>query len=134
MSNALKTAHLRIARPTDRLDEIVDFYRTVLGFSVLSEFRDHDEFDGVMLGHSGAPYHLEFTSKAGHEVGRSPTEDILLVFYIPDRSEWVETISMIESQGYSAVKSFNPFWEVAGKTFEDPDGYRIVIQNSEWSR
>jgi hypothetical protein len=26
--------------------------------------------------------------------------------------------------------SFNPNWGKAGKTVEDPDGYRVVLQNS----
>ena len=45
---------------------------------------DHDGFDGVMLGHPGEQYHLEFTRKQGHEAGRAPTEDNLLVFYLPE--------------------------------------------------
>jgi hypothetical protein len=54
---------------------VVKFYRDGLGFEVLSEFKDHDGFDGVMLGRKGAAYHLEFTRKAGHKAGRAPTED-----------------------------------------------------------
>ncbi len=30
------------------------------------------------------------------------------------------------------VASFNPYWDACGQTFEDPDGYRIVLQNAEW--
>ena len=43
--------HLRVARPSDNLDAVVEFYRDGLGFTVLYEFTDHDGFDGVMLGH-----------------------------------------------------------------------------------
>ena len=50
----LARAHLRVARPTDDLDAVVRFYRDGLGFDVLSEFRDHAGFDGVMLGHPTA--------------------------------------------------------------------------------
>ena len=71
-------AHLRVARPTDNLNDVVQFYRDGLGCEVLYEFKDHDGFDGVMLGHSGAAYHLEFTHKRGHTAGRAPTEDHLL--------------------------------------------------------
>jgi hypothetical protein len=76
-------AHLRVARPTDDLAAVVRFYRDGLGLDMLCEFNDHDGFDGVMLGRKGAGYHLEFTRKAGHRVGRAPTEDNLLVFYVP---------------------------------------------------
>jgi len=57
--------HLRVARPTDNLVAVVKFYRDGLGFEVLYEFKDHDGFDGVMLGGKGAAYHLEFTSRMG---------------------------------------------------------------------
>jgi hypothetical protein len=34
--------------------------------------------------------------------------------------------------GYEPVKSYNPYWDRKGKTFEDVDGYRVVLQNSTW--
>ena len=30
------------------------------------------------------------------------------------------------------VKAFNPYWDRKGKTFEDPDGYRVVLQQASW--
>jgi hypothetical protein len=32
------------------------------------------------------------------------------------------------------VPSFNPYWDRDGVTFEDPDGYRIVLQKAAWTR
>ena len=90
MDNAvasLARAHLRVGRPTDKLTEVVHFYRDGLGFEVLYEFNDHDGFDGIMLGHKGAAYHLEFTHKRGHTAGRAPTEENLLVFYVPNEAD-----------------------------------------------
>jgi len=129
----LAKAHLRVARPTDNLTEVVKFYRDGLGFEVLYVFNDHDGFDGTMLGYKGAGYHLEFTRKRGHSAGRAPTQDNLLVFYIPDNAEWQQAAQRLESLGYSAVKAFNPYWDKQGKTFEDPDGYRVVLQNAPWA-
>ena len=128
----LRGAHVRIARPTDRLDTVVAFYRDGLGFEVLGSFRDHDGFDGTMLGHAGAGYHLEFTRKAGHEAGRAPTEDNLLIFYIADEADWRAAIERIEGAGASPVPAFNPYWDRHGKTYEDPDGYRIVVYRGAW--
>src|ERR1051325_63894 len=85
---SLAKAHLRVARPTDQLAAVVKFYRDGLGLEVLYEFQDHDGFDGVMLGHKAAGYHLEFTCKRGHAAGKAPSQDNLLVLYIPDRTEW----------------------------------------------
>jgi len=35
--------------------------------------------------------------------------------------------------GFIEVKSYNDYWDVAGKTCEDVDGYRVVMQNRSWS-
>lgn len=125
-------AHLRVARPTDDLAAVVRFYRDALGFEVLAEFRDHDGFDGVMLGHPGAGYHLEFTRNAGHPAGRAPTPDNLLVFYLPAAADWRAAVERMEMAGHRPVPAFNPYWDRQGKTFEDPDGYRVVLQNAGW--
>jgi catechol 2,3-dioxygenase-like lactoylglutathione lyase family enzyme len=128
----LGQAHLRVARPTDDIEAVARFYRDGLGLDVLSEFKDHDGFDGVMLGGKGAGYHLEFTRKAGHRAGRAPTEDNLLVFYLPDQATWQRAIDRLVQHGYQPVPAFNLYWDRLGKTFEDPDGYRVVLQNAPW--
>ncbi len=51
-------AHLRVARATDHLDEILRFYSEGLDFTRVGEFHDREGFDGVMLGHPGTGYHL----------------------------------------------------------------------------
>jgi len=104
-----------------------------LGLAPLGSFEDHEGFDGVMLGIPGVPYHLEFTRKRGHSAGRAPTQDNLLVFYLPDRQEWLDGVSRMLAAGYAPVPSFNPYWDRTGRTFEDPDGYRVVLQNEAWS-
>jgi len=50
-----RSAHLRVARASDDLDGVTAFYRDGLGFEVLYSFKDHEGFDGVMLGR--AAYH-----------------------------------------------------------------------------
>lgn len=126
-------AHIRIARPTDNLAALLTFYQQGLGFELIGSFKDHEGFDGLMLGHAGWQYHLEFTSKRGHLVGRAPTKDNILVFYLPDPESWAAAIQQMINVGYSPVPSFNPYWDIKGKTFEDPDGYRVVLQNAAWS-
>ncbi len=128
----LGKAHLRVARPTDDLDAAVRFYRDGLGFKVVGEFKDHDGFDGIMLGHPGAGYHLEFTRRHGHDAGRAPTDENLLIFYVPDREEWGRAVRRMERLGYAQVEPSNPYWLKCGATFSDPDGYRVVLQNEAW--
>lgn len=124
---------LRVARPTDDVEALLPFYRDGLGFDVLYRFADHDGFEGVMLGRPGAPYHFEFTKANGHVAGRAPTQDHLLIFYLPAIAEWREAVDRMETAGFSAVRAFNSYWDQHGRTFEDPDGYRIVIQNAVWT-
>ena len=124
---------LRIARPTDDMAALLPFYRDGLGLSVLTQFQDHDGFDGVMLGQPGAPYHLEFTRCHAHSAGRAPTEDHLLVFYLPERAAWTAAVARMRDAGFAPMQSFNPYWDRTGCTFEDPDGYRTVLQHGAWS-
>jgi catechol 2,3-dioxygenase-like lactoylglutathione lyase family enzyme len=127
------TPTLRVARPSDALDALLRFYRDGLGLSVLHRFEDHDGFDGVMLGREGAPYHFEFTRARGHPAGRAPTQDNLLVFYLPQPEEWEAAVRRMRDAGLTPVPAFNPYWDVDGLTFEDPDGYRVVLQRAAWA-
>jgi catechol 2,3-dioxygenase-like lactoylglutathione lyase family enzyme len=124
---------LRIARPSDDLDALLPFYRDGLGLELLYRFEDHDGFDGLMLGSPGAPYHFEFTRAKGHPAGKAPTRDNLVVFYIPDTAVWREAVAQMRTAGFEPVASFNPYWDREGATFEDPDGYRVVLQRGAWA-
>ncbi|MBE9010223.1 VOC family protein [Pseudanabaenaceae cyanobacterium LEGE 13415] len=123
---------VRIARPTDRLDQVVKFYTDGLGLQILDRFENHQGFDGVMVGIPGELYHFEFTQQQEHRVGRAPTQDNLIVFYLPEQQDWQRTIEQMKATGYEPVKSYNPYWDRDGVTFEDPDGYRVVLQNASW--
>jgi catechol 2,3-dioxygenase-like lactoylglutathione lyase family enzyme len=126
--------HLRVARPTDNLAEVLRFYIAGLGLEELGSFEDHEGFDGRIVGVPGSGYHLEFTHKRGHDAGRAPTKDNLLVFYLPEQNEWEAAVDHMVAAGFLPVPSFNPYWEEAGRTFEDPDGYRVVLQRGSWPR
>jgi catechol 2,3-dioxygenase-like lactoylglutathione lyase family enzyme len=123
---------LRIARPSDDLDALLRFYAAGLGFDILFRFEDHEGFDGVMLGKPDWPYHFEFTHARGHRAGRAPTRDNLLVFYFPDDGDWHGAVQRMRDAGFEPVTSFNPYWDRQGRTFEDPDGYRVVLQQAAW--
>ena len=125
---------LRVARPTDDLEALLPFYVDGLGLEVLYRFGGHDEFDGVMVGHPGHPYHLEFTHHRGHSVGGAPTQDNLLVLYLPDQALYQAALARMKAAGFAPVKSYNPYWDEGGATFEDPDGHRVVLTSRDWLR
>lgn len=121
---------LRVARPTDDIEALRLFYVNGLGFEVLGTFVDHDGFDGLMLGHGDWPYHLEFTHRRGHQVGMSPGNENLLVFYYPQKELWTQAVERMLATGFQSVVPDNPYWARHGRTFADPDGYRVVLQAS----
>jgi catechol 2,3-dioxygenase-like lactoylglutathione lyase family enzyme len=126
--------HLRIARPVSDLARSVDMYCRGLGYIVLGSFEDHDGFDGVMVGAPGRAYHFEFTCHRMHPVRPTPTVEDLAVVYVPDVDEWQAACARMIAAGFRLVAAFNPYWDTRGRTFEDGDGYRVVLQNAEWSR
>lgn len=128
-----RKAVLRVARPTDHLSVITKMYIDGLGFVLLSQFADHDGIDGAIIGHLQHNYHLEFTQHADSYACKAPSQDHLLVFYLPDEAEWQHACERMLQAGFLPVRSANPFWDVAGKTFEDADGYRVVLQHCAWT-
>lgn len=109
-------------------------YTAGLGLSVLASFAEHDGFDGVILGHPGpSSYHLELTSRRAEQADPAPSAEDLLVFYIPRDDEWTIACGRMLDAGFREVSSSNPYWDRAGRTFEDIDGYRVVLQHAEWS-
>lgn len=127
-----KNTVLRIARPTNFLEVISNMYKNGLQLEELARFKDHAGFDGVILGKKNSPYHFEFTNHKKSTVENNPNEDNLIVFYIEDQSEWQALCKTMLTAGFKNVKSFNPYWDNSGKTFEDPEGYRVVLQNKSW--
>jgi catechol 2,3-dioxygenase-like lactoylglutathione lyase family enzyme len=125
--------HLRIARPVTDLARSTYLYSRGLGLRVLGGFEDHGGFDGVMLGDEGGGYHFEFTRHREHPVAPAPTVEDLAVFYLPLATDWQLACARAAAAGFRQVASFNPYWERRGRTYADHDGYRIVLQNAEWS-
>jgi catechol 2,3-dioxygenase-like lactoylglutathione lyase family enzyme len=121
---------LRVARHTDRLDEIVAFYRDGLGLTEIGGFRDHEGYDGVFLDLPGTGAHLEFTAGGG-EGAPAPHPESLLVLYLGDDAAVAGVVGRL---GAAPVAPANPYWAEHGVTFEDPDGFRVVLVPEPWRR
>jgi catechol 2,3-dioxygenase-like lactoylglutathione lyase family enzyme len=133
-SDKLPVVQLRIARPTNQLQKVVEFYRDGLGLRVVGHFENHNGYDGVMLGLPETAYHLEFTQHVDAVPCPPPSEDNLLVFYMLDLEARDLVVKRLHSMGYHEVEPENPYWKNAGVTIEDPDGWRIVLQNSYFGK
>ncbi|KQL40046.1 hypothetical protein AN960_08795 [Bacillus sp. FJAT-25509] len=124
----------RIARPTNQLAEISKFYGEGLGLKKVGSFQNHNGYDGIMFGLPDVEYHLEFTQHIDGSPCPAPTKDNLLVFYIPHKAEINLVKNRLNNMGYIDVEPENPYWLGKGTTFEDPDGWRIVLMNTEGLR
>lgn len=123
--------HLRIARPVSDLLATATMYSCGLGLRLLGSFQDHAGFDGVMLGVPDAAYHFEFTHSTEPVAASSPED--LIVLYVPEPREWSALCDRMLAAGFREVSPSNPYWQVRGRTFEDDDGYRTVLECAQWS-
>lgn len=123
---------VRIARPVSALQHSASMYIEALGFMEIGRFEDHAGFDGIILGRPDENWHVEFTYCRSHPVLPTPTPEDLLVFYVPVEDEWFRICTALLEAGFVETQAFNPYWQVRGRTFADPDGYRVVIQNASW--
>lgn len=120
-------AQIRVARPTDKFEAVVAFYRDALGLPVLDLFKDHAGYDGVFLGLPDRANHLAVIRRPDNEPCPAPTRDNLLVLYIPDPEHLARLRARIERLGHSPVEPDNPYWRGRALTYEDPDGWRVVL-------
>jgi catechol 2,3-dioxygenase-like lactoylglutathione lyase family enzyme len=119
---------VRVARHTERLAELVAFYRDGIGLVDVGGFRDHDGYDGAFLAVPGTHAHLEFTTGGTHG-GPDPHPETLLVFYLGDSAS-VDTV--LRRLVATPVEVANPYWAEHGVTIEDPDGFRVVLVPEQW--
>ena len=119
---------LRVARHTERLDALVRFYRDGLGLSEVGRFEDHDGYEGVFLEVPGTGAHLELTAGGVHGAP-VPHPETLVVLYLGDEQS-VQAVAA--RMGAEPVAPANPYWAEHGLTFEDPDGFRVVLVPERW--
>ena len=127
----LQVAQVRIARPTDRIGEVERFYCEGVGLQKIDSFEGHRGYTGIMIGLPDAGYHLEFTQHIDGSPCPAPTKDNLLVLYVPDIHTIERIAAKLHAMGYPEVEPENPYWKEKGVTIGDPDGWRIVLMNTE---
>ncbi len=120
----LPATSVRFARPS--------FYRDVLGLAVLAEFRDHDGYDGVVVGLPDRSVQLELTQRADAPAPPEPTPEHQLVFYVGDEAALARAEARLRGRGLEPVPTENPFWSRQGAiAFADPDGWVVIL--APWS-
>src|SRR6266516_6129962 len=119
---------VRVARHTNRLAEIVRFYRDGLGLREIGHFKDHDGYDGIFLALTGTETHLEFTTGGEHR-GPTPHPDSLLVLYLGSPDALREACERVDAQ---PVEPANPYWKEQRVTHVHPNGFHVVLVPGSW--
>ncbi|HEY8366289.1 MAG TPA: VOC family protein [Bacteroidia bacterium] len=114
----------RVARHTNNIEALSEFYTKVLNLQVLGEFKDHDHYDGIFIGLEAENWHLEFT-KSNEIADHKFDEDDLFVFY--PETEMDKILANIEKYGINKHIPKNPYWQVNGIQINNPDGHGIII-------
>ncbi|WBB62490.1 VOC family protein [Streptomyces sp. WMMC500] len=128
-------AHVRIARPSRDLRAAEEFWVSGVGLDVLYRHEAGDAPGGhalLMVGWPDAPWHLELVRDPAAPVDPRPTPEDLLVIYlgepVPDSLK-----ERLARHGGKRVPAHNPYWDTWGVTFQDPDGYLLVLSTRTWS-
>ena len=116
---------LRIARASRDLIRAEAFYRRGLQLALVDRFEGHAGYDGVILALPGGAQ-LEITQHARGRLTR-PDVDDLLVLYLPSAAAVASLCCRLERLGHARVRPANPWWHRRAATFEDPDGWQVVL-------
>lgn len=117
---------LRVARHTQNLQPLIDFYTDVVGLTILGHFEDHAGYDGVFIGDKNLGWHLEFTTSDEAPLHEAD-EDDMLVFYADSKQHYNLLIEKANRQKIQRAEPKNPYWKDNGTMLLDPDGFRVMI-------
>ena len=117
---------LRVARHTNNLEIIENFYINILGFERLGGFQNHNNYDGVFIGKPDSDWHFEFT-QSKTEADHIFDEDDIIVLYPNTIRKYNKLLESLLENDIKEITAINPYWNENGQMFLDPDGYRIVI-------
>lgn len=114
---------LRIARHTNRLQDVVVFYRDKIGFPEIGRFENHDGYDGVFLEIPGTNTHLEFTTGGDHRPPDPHPESLIVLFLESETA--IEALAGQINQ--PPVVPANPYWRANARAYADPDGFQLLL-------
>jgi catechol 2,3-dioxygenase-like lactoylglutathione lyase family enzyme len=114
---------LRVARHTDRLEEVVAFYRDRAGFRETGRFNDHAGYDGVFLDIPGTNTQLELT-RGGDHAPPDPHPESLMVLYFDDPADRDSVSARLAD---TEVVPANPYWREHARAYADPDGFQLLL-------
>jgi catechol 2,3-dioxygenase-like lactoylglutathione lyase family enzyme len=106
----LDVGAVRFTRPTAKYDDVLVFYRDVLGLPVLAEWRGHRDYDGVVLGLPGTPVHMELLQHGDPPHIPEPHPENQLVLYLRGPEAVTTASRRLVEHGHSPVPASNRAW------------------------
>lgn len=116
----------RYARHTTDLKKIERFYTEIVGLEKLGGFENHNNYDGLFLGHSNSNWHLEFTTSNEQPKSKFDDDDIL-VFYVNSKAEFNQVKKTLNKKKINIEIPKNPYWAENGILILDPDNFKIIF-------
>lgn len=118
---------MRVARPTVDIERSITFWTRVVGFEVLSQFKDHAGYDGAIMGYPSAAWELEVTRHSSGSPLPTPTdEDIITLYVAADAADTIKT--RMRNEEILPFEHPNSYWKSMGaESYTDPDGYTLII-------
>ena len=117
---------LRVARHTNNLEAMENFYCKVIGLDNIGGFQNHGHYNGLFLGKRGLDWHLEFT-QSNEDAIHTPDEDDLLVFYVKTEGELHDFKRLFALKKIETLTPKNPYWLTNSLHVKDPDGFGVII-------
>jgi hypothetical protein len=117
---------LRYTRHTTNLNKIEKFYTEIIGLEKLGGFENHNNYDGLFLGHQNSNWHLEFTVSTEQPKSKFD-EDDLLVFYVNTAIELTKIHNRLIKKNVIFEIPKNPYWKENGIMISDPDNFKIIF-------
>lgn len=118
---------MRVARPTAEINRAITFWTEFVGLEILSQFENHDDYDGAILGYPDTAWELEVIRHASGTPLPSPTDEDIFILYL--RSEVADAITgRLQQAGQIPHDHSNPYWKAMGASvYFDPDGYTFIV-------
>ncbi|WP_328812455.1 VOC family protein [Rhodococcus sp. NBC_00297] len=124
----LDVSAVRFARPTARYDEVLAFYRDIVGLPVLAQWLDHHGYDGVVFGLPDSSVQMELLHVRAAPSIPDPNPENQLVLYLDGPESLLRACDRLTERGQTPIASANPYWtENGAATFVDPDGWIVVL-------
>lgn len=117
---------LRIARHTENIQNVTDFYIDILGLERIGGFEHHAGYDGIFVGKQVSDWHLEFTTSA-EKPSHYFDEDDIIVFYPSTKAVFEAIIDRIRKRNIETLKAKNPYWNENGILIKDFDKHNVII-------